>query len=72
LVIRIQIKNGKENVDIVETNGRLVTNAIIKNYILVKQRKNQTHLKVILITKVKRKVMAQIQYQKRPCPRYPW
>jgi predicted aspartyl protease len=43
-VIRTQIKNGKANVDIVETNGRLGTNATIKNYILVKQRKNQTHL----------------------------
>jgi hypothetical protein len=43
-----------------------------KNYILVKQRKNQAHLTVIQITKVKRKVRPPIQKPMRPCPRYPW
>jgi hypothetical protein len=64
-------KNGKENVDIVETNCHLGTNATITNYIHVKKRNNQARLTVIQITKVKRKVRPPIQKSIRPCPRYP-
>jgi hypothetical protein len=71
-VIKTQIKNGKENADILVTNGHLDTNATIKNYIFVKKKKKQAHLRVIQITKVKKKVRPPIQKPMRPCPRFPW
>jgi hypothetical protein len=65
-------KKWESECDIVETNCHLGTNATIKNYVLVKQRKNQAHLTVIQITKVKRKVRPPIHKSMRLFPSYPW
>jgi hypothetical protein len=43
---------GKINFNIVDTNGFQDTNAIVKNNILVKQRKNQKNLTVTQMKKI--------------------
>jgi hypothetical protein len=68
---KTQIRNGKIDAKIMETNGRWGINETVKNYILVKQRRNQTHLTVTQMKKVKRNVRPSLQNLKKPCPRFP-